>query len=224
MLPPDELHLPAARLLLRDFRAEDLADVHAMRSDPEVARFVMDLTPRVRAAIAALARRDHLLQPAAPPRSLQPRDRPPGRPARHRLDRHRPLGALPGRRRTWLRLPAEPCLLEPGLRHRSRANTPRPRLHRARRSPQLGLLHRRESRLGARPPESWPALRAHLRADRSAAVAAACHRHLRGIRHHQRGMARNHRRTLATHRKVTRQRGMLRQPLCWPGSDAHPKP
>lgn len=45
MLPPDELHLPAARLLLRDFRTEDLADVHAMRSDPEVARFVMDLTP-----------------------------------------------------------------------------------------------------------------------------------------------------------------------------------
>jgi ribosomal-protein-alanine N-acetyltransferase len=49
MSPGDELQLPSARLLLRDFRADDLADVHAMRSDPEVARFMLDFVPETRA-------------------------------------------------------------------------------------------------------------------------------------------------------------------------------
>lgn len=38
------LSICTARLLLRDFVADDLGDVHAFRSDPEVARF-MDFRP-----------------------------------------------------------------------------------------------------------------------------------------------------------------------------------
>jgi ribosomal-protein-alanine N-acetyltransferase len=45
MPPSDKLQLASARLLIRDFRAEDLADVYAMRSDPEVARFMLDFVP-----------------------------------------------------------------------------------------------------------------------------------------------------------------------------------
>ena len=40
----DELRLVTPRLILRDFREEDLPDVHALRSEPEVARF-MDFAP-----------------------------------------------------------------------------------------------------------------------------------------------------------------------------------
>jgi RimJ/RimL family protein N-acetyltransferase len=40
----DDPVLTTDRLLLRDFVEADLADVHAMRSDPEVARF-MDFAP-----------------------------------------------------------------------------------------------------------------------------------------------------------------------------------
>lgn len=36
----DELQLPTPCLLLRDFREEDLSDVYALRSEPEVARFM----------------------------------------------------------------------------------------------------------------------------------------------------------------------------------------
>ena len=45
MTPHDELVLESSRLLLRDFRAADLADVHAMRSDPEAARYMLDFAP-----------------------------------------------------------------------------------------------------------------------------------------------------------------------------------
>ena len=38
------LPLETPRLLLRDFRDEDRPDVHALRSDPEVAR-LMDYAP-----------------------------------------------------------------------------------------------------------------------------------------------------------------------------------
>src|SRR5919107_2612214 len=36
----DELCLPAPRLIIRDFRVDDLPDIHALRSEPEVARFM----------------------------------------------------------------------------------------------------------------------------------------------------------------------------------------
>src|SRR4051794_11023412 len=36
----DELQLSTPRLRLRDFREEDLRDVHALRSEPEVAGFM----------------------------------------------------------------------------------------------------------------------------------------------------------------------------------------
>ncbi len=39
-----QLSLDTPRLVLRDFVDEDRADVHALRSDPEVARF-MDYAP-----------------------------------------------------------------------------------------------------------------------------------------------------------------------------------
>jgi RimJ/RimL family protein N-acetyltransferase len=44
--PDDELVLESSRLTLRDFRATDLADVHAMRSDPEAARYMLDFAPQ----------------------------------------------------------------------------------------------------------------------------------------------------------------------------------
>ena len=45
MVRTDELQLLTPRLILRDFVEGDLPNVHAFRSDPEVARFIDDLLP-----------------------------------------------------------------------------------------------------------------------------------------------------------------------------------